>query len=189
MPHTIVIFGASGDLTSRKLVPALYNLMRTGALPEQTRIVGFSRTPMSDDDWRASLRDTTAKHCDCGPLDDESWGRFAATIHYQPGDIGVSADIGRLEARLREIEAGADADRVYYLATAPQFYEAVVSALGDHGMAAQDRGARRVVVEKPFGTDLATAQAINAHIHTVFRESQVFRIDHYLGKEIGRAHV
>jgi len=183
MPNTIVIFGASGDLTSRKLVPALYNLMRAGSLPEQTRIVGFSRTPLSDADWRASLRETTAKHCDCGPLDEDSWGRFAAAIHYQPGDIGVADDIGRLEARLRELEGGGDSDRVYYLATAPQFYEPVVSALGAHGMASQDRGARRIVVEKPFGTDLATAQAINAHIHTVFRESQVFRIDHYLGKE------
>jgi len=183
MPNTIVIFGASGDLTSRKLVPALYNLMRAGSLPEQTRIVGFSRTPLSDADWRASLRETTAKHCDCGPLDEDSWGRFAAAIHYQPGDIGVADDIGRLEARLRELEGGGDSDRVYYLATAPQFYEPVVFALGAHGMASQDRGARRIVVEKPFGTDLATAQAINAHIHTVFRESQVFRIDHYLGKE------
>ena len=183
MPHTIVIFGASGDLTSRKLVPALYNLMRAGDLPEQTRIVGFSRTPMTDDAWRASLRETTAKHCDCGPLDDESWNRFAAGIHYQPGDIGELPDFGRLEARLQALEGDAGADRVYYLATAPQFYEPVVSALGEHGMAAQDRGARRIVVEKPFGTDLATAQALNAHIHTVFRESQVFRIDHYLGKE------
>ena len=183
MPHTIVIFGASGDLTSRKLVPAIYNLMRGGSLPADTRIVGFSRTPMSDAEWRASLRDTTAKHCNCGPLDDDSWQRFAASIHYQSGDIGVSADIGRLETRLRELEGGGDADRIYYLATAPQFYEPVISALGEHGMATQDRGARRIVVEKPFGTDQATAHALNAHIHTVFRESQVFRIDHYLGKE------
>ena len=146
MPHTIVIFGASGDLTSRKLVPALYNLMRAGSLPEPTRIVGFSRTLMTDAEWRSSLRETTAKHCDCGPLDDESWNRFAAAIHYQPGDIGVSADIGRLEARLRDLEGDDGADRVYYLATAPQFYEPVVAALGEHGMAAQDRGARRIVV-------------------------------------------
>ncbi|MFM8734131.1 MAG: glucose-6-phosphate dehydrogenase [Pirellulales bacterium] len=183
MPHTIVIFGASGDLTSRKLVPALYNLMRAGSLPPQTRIVGFSRTPMTDDQWRASLREWTAKFAGDAPLDEAAWQAFAAGVHYQPGDIGKPDDVGRLETRLREIERQADADRVYYLATAPQFYEPVVSSLGAHGMAAQTRGARRIVVEKPFGTDLATAQALNAHIHTVFRESQVFRIDHYLGKE------
>jgi len=183
MPHTIVIFGASGDLTSRKLVPALYNLMRSGALPDHTRIVGFSRTPMTDDEWRTSLRETTAKHCDCGPLDEPSWQTFAATIHYQPGDIGRPEDFAVLETRLRQLEGGGEADRVYYLATAPQFYEPVVSSLGAHGMAVQDHGARRIVVEKPFGTDLTTAQSLNAHIHTVFRESQVFRIDHYLGKE------
>ena len=80
MSHTIVIFGASGDLTSRKLVPALYNLMRAGALPADTRIVGFSRTPLSDDEWRASLRESTAKHCDCGPLDEASWRIFSASI-------------------------------------------------------------------------------------------------------------
>ena len=183
MPHTIVIFGASGDLTSRKLVPALYNLMRAGSLPSGTQVVGFSRTPMSDDEWRASLRESTAKHAGDVPLDEASWQLFAATIHYQPGDIERSEDFGLLEARLAELEGTAGADRVYYLATAPQFYGPVVSALGAHDMAAQSRGARRIVVEKPFGTDLATAQSLNAHIHTVFRESQVFRIDHYLGKE------
>ena len=183
MAHTVVIFGASGDLTSRKLVPALYNLMRSESLPPHTRIVGFSRTPMSDDQWRASLRETTARHCDCGPLDDASWTRFAACIHYQPGDIGRPEDFRALEERLTALEGGQESSRVYYLATAPQFYGSIVSSLGGHGMAAETNGPRRIVVEKPFGTDLTTARALNDHLHTVFRERQVFRIDHYLGKE------
>jgi glucose-6-phosphate 1-dehydrogenase len=183
MTHTVVIFGASGDLTSRKLVPALYNLMRSGSLPPDTRIVGFSRTPMTDDQWRASLRETTAKHCDCGPLDDASWSRFSESIHYQPGDIGRPHDFASLEVRLGQLEGGGEASRVYYLATAPQFYAPIVSALGAHDMATETRGPRRIVVEKPFGTDLTTARALNDHLHTVFRERQVFRIDHYLGKE------
>ena len=183
MPHTIVIFGASGDLTSRKLVPALYNLMRAGDLPAHTRILGFSRTPMSDDEWRASLRESTAKHAGGDPLDDASWARFAACVHYQPGDIGSADDFQRLAVRLETLEGAAETVRVYYLATAPQFYESVVAALGAHGMATETHGPRRIVVEKPFGTDLTTARALNAHLHGAFRESQVFRIDHYLGKE------
>jgi len=154
MPYTIVIFGASGDLTSRKLVPALFNLRQSGALPADTRIVGFSRTPLSDAEWRASLRETTAKHCDCGTIDDAAWNAFAATVHYQPGDIGQA-----------------------------EFYPVVVAALGAHGLAAETAGPRRIVVEKPFGTDLATARDLNARLHAVFGEHQVFRIDHYLGKE------
>jgi len=183
MPHTVVIFGASGDLTSRKLVPALYNLLRSGALPADTRIVGFSRTPLSDEEWRASLRETTAKHCGCGPLDDESWRRFAAHIHYQPGDLGRQEDVAALAARIDALENADVSTRVYYLATAPQFYAPAVSMLGRLGMADEARGPRRIVVEKPFGTDLETARELNAHLHTVFRERQVFRIDHYLGKE------
>ncbi|MEI7782622.1 MAG: glucose-6-phosphate dehydrogenase [Planctomycetota bacterium] len=183
MPHTIVIFGASGDLTSRKLVPALYNLMRSGSLPADTRIVGFSRTPLSDDEWRASLRESTAKHAGSGPLDEASWREFAANIFYQPGDIGRAEDFAALDERLAAIEGGGESTRVYYLATAPQFYEPVVTALGGHGMAAETHGPRRIVVEKPFGTDLSTARGLNTHLHAVFHESQVFRIDHYLGKE------
>ena len=183
MQHTVVIFGASGDLTSRKLVPALYNLMRAGTLPADTRIVGLSRTAMTDDAWRASLRESTAEHCGCGPLDEAAWARFAAGIHYQQGDIGRPGDVAKLAARLGTIEGPGPASRVYYLATAPQFYEPVVAALGAHGMADEAGGPRRIVVEKPFGTDLATARALNEHLHRVFRERQVFRIDHYLGKE------
>jgi len=183
MAHTIVIFGASGDLTSRKLVPALYNLKRNGLLPPETRIVGFSRTPMSDDAWRATLRESTAKHAEGDPLDDASWREFAETIHYQPGDISRSEDFQGLADRLRVLEDGAETTRVYYLATAPQFYEPVVAALGSNGMAAEKDGPRRIVVEKPFGTDLVTAKTLNENLHGVFHESQVFRIDHYLGKE------
>ena len=183
MPHTIVIFGASGDLTSRKLVPALYNLQRAGTLPPDTRIVGFSRTPHSDAEWRTSLRDTTAKHAGDGPFDEAAWAEFAATIFYQPGDIGRPDDFAGLADRLAALEGAAPATRVYYLATAPQFYEPVVAALGAQGMADEAVAPRRIVVEKPFGTDLATAQTLNERLHAVFRESQVFRIDHYLGKE------
>ena len=183
MPHTIVIFGASGDLTSRKLVPAIYTLFRSNALPPETRIIGFSRTPMSDDQWRSQLRESTAAHVDGDPLDDASWQAFANCIHYQPGDIGSGEDFRRLAGRLQTLEAGVDATRVYYLATAPQFYGPVVAALGTNGMATETHGPRRIVVEKPFGTDLATAKALNEQLHNVFRESQVYRIDHYLGKE------
>jgi glucose-6-phosphate 1-dehydrogenase len=183
MPHTIVIFGASGDLTSRKLVPALYNLARAGRLPPETRIVGFSRTPYSDAQWRESLRETTARHAGDEPFDEAAWATFAAAIFYQPGDIGEAADVARLAERLATVEGAGESTRVYYLATAPQFYEPVVAALGSLGMADEAVGPRRIVVEKPFGTDLATAHALNERLHAVFRESQVFRIDHYLGKE------
>ena len=135
MPTTIVIFGASGDLTSRKLVPALYNLMRAGTLPAETRIVGFSRTPHSDAEWRASLRESTAQHAGGGPLDEAVWNRFAENCFYQPGDIAQAEDFAGLADRLAAIEGAEPTTRVYYLATAPQFYEPVVAALGGHGMA------------------------------------------------------
>jgi len=183
MSHTSVIFGASGDLTSRKLVPALYNLMCGGLLPADTRIVGFSRTPMSDEAWRASLLETTRKHAGEGLFRDDAWASFAGSIHYQPGDIGNADDLAQLKERLRSLEGDGEATRIYYLATAPQFYGPAVAALGGLGMAAEDRGPRRIVVEKPFGTDLATARELNTQLHAAFHESQVYRIDHYLGKE------
>ena len=183
MQNTIVIFGASGDLTSRKLVPALYNLMRTGALPPATRIVGFSRTAMSDDAWRASLRQTTMQHAGAVPFSEESWDHFATSIFYEPGDIDSFEDVARLKERLFSLEGTRETTRVYYLATAPQFYGPIVSVLRSLGMSDESQGPRRIVVEKPFGTDLATARALNVHLHAAFHESQIYRIDHYLGKE------
>jgi glucose-6-phosphate 1-dehydrogenase len=182
MQNTCVIFGASGDLTSRKLVPALYRLFAKQRLPAETHIVGFSRTPMSHDDWRARLRESTAKFTG-GDFQEDLWRAFARLIHYHSGDIGVAADYEALGRMLGELEAGQPAQRVYYLATAPQFYEPAVVRLGESGLARETDGPRRVVIEKPFGEDLATARALNEVVHRVFRERQVFRIDHYLGKE------
>ena len=182
MPHTIVIFGASGDLTSRKLIPALYNLRRKGRLPEGARIVGFSRTAFSHEEWRAKLRETTEEFA--GELfDPELWEAFAPSIYYQPGDIGEPADFDKLAAYLDELEGGEESTRVYYLSTAPRFYGPAAERLGASGMASEANGPRRVVIEKPFGVDLASAQALNETVHRSFSEHQVYRIDHYLGKE------
>jgi len=182
MSYTLVIFGASGDLTSRKLIPALYGLFRKRRLPEGTRIVGFARTPYSDDQWRGKLTDSTREFAGA-EFDSASWQQFAQSIHYQPGDIGHREDFVALKKRLDELEGSADASRVYYLATAPQFYEPAIEQFGATGLADESHGTRRIVIEKPFGTDLATAKRLNEEVHKVFSEQQVYRIDHYLGKE------
>lgn len=182
MAHTVVIFGASGDLTSRKLIPALYELCRKRRLPPDTRIVGFSRTEFSDEAWREKLAETTRRFVG-ERFHTSVWDTFAPTISYHPGDIGRAEDFQSLAARLANLEAGQPATRVYYLATAPQFYEPAITQLGAAALAEESQGARRVVVEKPFGSDLPSAKRLNQFIHSVFREPQVYRIDHYLGKE------
>jgi len=182
MPASIVIFGASGDLTSRKLVPSLYQLFRKKRLPNPTRIVGFSRSPFTHEQWRASLRESTAKFLG-KDFDPKIWDEFAAQIYYHAGDIGEANDFSQLGKFLDDLEAGNQTTRIYYLATAPRFYEPAVTQLGANGLADESHGPRRIVVEKPFGTDQASARRLNEHIHRVFRESQVYRIDHYLGKE------
>jgi glucose-6-phosphate 1-dehydrogenase len=181
--HTIAIFGASGDLTSRKLIPALYSLYRKKRLPEPTRVVGFSRTPLSDEQWRGKLAETTAQFAG-GEFTSESWQAFAQSIHYQPGDIGQPGDFTALAARIESFEKGSSqCTRLYYLATAPEFYGPAIKHLGAAGLAAENGGRRRVVIEKPFGTDRESARQLNDAVHHVFREDQVYRIDHYLGKE------
>ena len=182
MAHTIVIFGASGDLTSRKLIPALYELFCKGRLPEPTRIVGTSRTEFSHDTWREQLAESTAKFVG-ERFDRESWQKFAPTIFYVPGDIGDGDSFGHLRSFLDEMEGEEPATRVYYLSTAPRFYEPAVAHLGAAGMVDEARAPRRIVIEKPFGTDLASARRLNQAVHEVFEEHQVYRIDHYLGKE------
>jgi glucose-6-phosphate 1-dehydrogenase len=182
MPHTFIIFGASGDLTQRKLVPSLYQLFRKGRLPKDTRIVGFSRTKFTHDAWRSELAESTAKFAG-NDFDAAVWDKFSQHIYYHPGDIGEAADIESLSRLLRELENAENSTRIYYLATAPQFYEPVIEQLGRSGLADEDGGPRRVIIEKPFGTDLASARRLNGAVHAVFSERQVYRIDHYLGKE------
>ena len=182
MAHTIVIFGASGDLTSRKLVPALYELFRKQRLPPETRILGMARTTFSDDEWRKSLHDTTKEFAG-EEFQEPVWNAFAPWLHYQPGDITEPSTYAALAKRLDQLEGSSTSTRVYYLATAPTFYEPVAEQLGASGLADQSRGVRRIVIEKPFGVDRISARKLTESLHQVFGEQQIYRIDHYLGKE------
>lgn len=182
MAHTFVIFGASGDLTSRKLIPALYQLSRKKRLPADTRIVGFSRTEYTHEAWRAELAEPVAKFAGAD-FKPELWAEFSQHIFYQAGDISHPDDFDRLATFLNELEKDPESTRIYYLATAPQFYEPAIEQLGRSGLAKENSCRRRVIIEKPFGTDLASAEKLNAVVHAVFDEKQVYRIDHYLGKE------
>ena len=181
MTQTLVIFGASGDLTSRKLIPALFRLHQRQRLPRETRIVGFSRTAQSHESWRNELRQSTATY-DGNDFDPKAWEEFASNIYYQPGDIQNGEDFRRLSHLLDELESG-PATRLYYLSTIPALYPLAIEQLGAAGLASDSQGPRRVVIEKPFGTDLESARALNQTVHKVFAERQVYRIDHYLGKE------
>ncbi len=180
---TIVIFGASGDLTERKLLPALFGNFRKGRLPEQTRIVGVSRSRLTDAEFREKLRTGIRSHAS-DVFDEDDWSRFSQRIHYRAGDVGTPESYVALESFIATI-APADDNRLYYLSIAPDLYPIAVRALGDAGMAREkaDGGHRRIVVEKPFGRDLESAGALNRALHDVFDEAQVYRIDHYLGKE------
>src|SRR5512137_46824 len=177
----IVIFGSSGDLTWRKLVPALYNNFKKGRLSVCANILGFARRPMTDAAFQAHLQEGVIQFSE-DTYDAIVWKDFARRLHYFQGDLGVPEDFPRLETFLNKLESGLS-NRLYYLATSPEYYPLVVSELGAAGMASHPECWRRIVIEKPFGRDLESAGELNKAIHTVFDESQVYRIDHYLGKE------
>jgi glucose-6-phosphate 1-dehydrogenase len=179
---TIVIFGASGDLTSRKLIPALYNNFKKKRLPERINVVGFARRPYNDDTFQSLLREGVLKFCE-ESFDATIWAQFSSRLHYFQGNLEIMADFPRLENSLQAMEEG-PANRLYYLATAPEHYANVVNELGAANMAKQSTDTwRRIIIEKPFGDNLASAEELNRVVHSVFLESQVYRIDHYLGKE------
>ncbi len=185
LPTTIVIFGASGDLTQRKLVPALYSQFCKDRLPEAFHIVGNSRTEYSDEEFRERLREGVEEYASQG-FDDDAWQKFSQSIHYVPGSLAELDEMRQLDDKLREYEGQSgqgDANRLYYLSISPKLYSQAVHNLGEAEMVKRGEGWSRLIVEKPFGTDLETAQRLNQDIHAVFDESQVYRIDHYLGKE------
>ena len=182
MSDTIVIFGASGDLTSRKLIPALFQLFLKGRLPEEARIVGVSRSEFTHQKWRDLLSQSTRQYVG-DQFNETAWSEFANRIFYHPGDITSAESFSTLAKLLTEIETTESSSRIYYLSTMPQLYAEAIKQLGAAGLADDRHGSRRVIIEKPFGTDLKTAQRLNESIHDVFREDQIYRIDHYLGKE------
>jgi glucose-6-phosphate 1-dehydrogenase len=182
MTHSVIIFGASGDLTSRKLIPALFSLHQKGRLPKDTRVIGVSRTKFSSEDWRKELTTSTQKFAG-KDFDGSAWQTFVKNIFFHSGNIDQPNDFNALGKFLSDLEGGPGATRVYYLATAPSLYQTAIANLGAAGLSNEAQGVRRIVIEKPFGTDLKSAQELNRAVHKVFAEKQVYRIDHYLGKE------
>ncbi|NKQ36801.1 MAG: glucose-6-phosphate dehydrogenase [Chloroflexi bacterium] len=180
-PTTIVIFGASGDLTRRKLIPALFNSYIKGRMPASFIIAGFARRPWDDDHFRQVLYEGMIAY-DPDAYDAAKWGAFCDAIHYFQGNLDVPEDFANLGPYLTQLENG-PANRVYYMAVAPRFFIPIVENLGGADMVREGEGWRRVVVEKPFGHDLASAHALNKALHGVLQEDQIYRIDHYLGKE------
>jgi glucose-6-phosphate 1-dehydrogenase len=179
----LVIFGASGDLTKRKLLPALFHLEQSGLLPERFAIVGVARRPLGDEfaaDMRAGIIEFGGVDAGETKLD-----QFASKISYFPLRFDVREDYAGLKVELDRIaaEKGIGSVRLFYLATAPEYFAPIVENLGAEGMAQPEQGRAAVVIEKPFGHDLASARELNRQVNAVFREEQVFRIDHYLGKE------
>ncbi len=179
----IVIFGASGDLTRRKLIPALYNLYLKDRMPAHFAIIGVSRSPLSDAEFRAQVQSGVQEFA-AQQYDAHRWAEFAPRISYQAVDLGSAAEMEQLDAYLHQMEGeDGSSNRLYYLAIAPGLYETAVHNLGAANMITENHGWRHVVIEKPFGHDLESAQALNTAVHKVLHEDQLYRIDHYLGKE------
>jgi glucose-6-phosphate 1-dehydrogenase len=183
-PTTLVIFGGTGDLAKRKLLPAIYNLAHEGSLPERFNLIGSSRSDMSDDEFRELARESIRQFSRREPSE-EVLGKLLERVRYVPGSFDDDTVYERLSEYAKEWdeEAGIPFNRVYYLSTAPAFFSVIVGKLGEHGLDKHEGSDVRVVIEKPIGTNLAEARELNRAVLGVLDESQAFRIDHYLGKE------
>jgi glucose-6-phosphate 1-dehydrogenase len=183
-PSTTVIFGASGDLTRRKLVPALHSLGCEGFLPDVSQVLGVARSPMSDDAFRDRLYEGTVEYARLKPNICELWAEAEHRLGYLAGSYDDPDTYRRLSQRLARLDAdeGTGGNHLFYLATPPTLYPVIIEHLGKAGLN-QSEGWTRIIIEKPFGRDLKSAHKLNEQVHAVFSENQVYRIDHYLGKE------
>ncbi len=187
LPHAdacvVVIFGATGDLTKHKLMPALFDLMNQGCL-EKVHILGIGRNPMPEDEFRKNVREGLDASETIEPFDEQKWRDFAERVHYVHGELEDDGTYQMIGTRLEELaNSGASRNHLFYLATPPSLFAAIVKGLGKADLAKEDQQWTRIVVEKPFGRDLESAKALNATIREVFEERQIYRIDHYLGKD------
>jgi len=186
-PCTIVLFGAAGDLTKRMLMPAMWNLRLEDILPTNFGIIGFSRTPRSNDDFRADMKAAVDQFSRSGPAKDPLWSNFAQHLTYVSGDFSDRGAYKKLRATLdaNDKQLGTVGNRLFYLSTPPAVFATIIQQLSDAGLGPKDQaeGWSRIVIEKPFGTDLDSARALQAEVSKVFEERQTYRIDHYLGKE------
>ncbi|HSW46023.1 MAG TPA: glucose-6-phosphate dehydrogenase [Phycisphaerae bacterium] len=186
-PCCVVLFGATGDLVQRKLLPALYNLARQGLLPGGFTAVGAARREISDEQFRKDANAAVQEHSRHQPVMPESWDDFARSLVYQRVRFDEPADYAALAGRLKDLSARrmTNGNCLFYLATAPEFFDTIAGHLRQAGLVAAPGGKlwTRLVVEKPFGHDLASATELNGRLQAVFNESRIFRIDHYLGKE------
>jgi glucose-6-phosphate 1-dehydrogenase len=183
----LVIFGASGDLTKRKLVPALWSMFQGRVLPEPFAVIGVARSEMSNEQFRARMRETITEFARIQPPSQKVWDRFAQALFYyagDPADPALHAGLGDYLRRVEQ-ERGIGGNRLFYCATPPSLYPSLVKRLGEAGLNRPPEGGGwvRIVIEKPFGRDLASSRALNQVVASVFTEDQVYRIDHYLGKE------
>lgn len=186
-PCAVVLFGASGDLAKRKVIPAMYDLAQHDSLGERYAIIGFSRTPMTDESFRTTIGEAAKTISEVGPIEPAKWNAFASNLYYSAGEYGDQNSYAQLAKRLAEIDAEKKlgGNRLFYLSTPPEVYPHIVEQLGRAGLArpANANSWVRIIIEKPFGRDLATARELNKIVLNVFEEKQVYRIDHYLGKD------
>jgi glucose-6-phosphate 1-dehydrogenase len=183
-PTTLVIFGGTGDLAHRKLLPAIYNLAHEGALPERFNLIAVSRSEMDNDEYRKAARESIEEHSR-RPPDPQVLEKLLEQVRYVAGTFDEEAVFAHLTEELAKFdeEAGIPFNRIFYLSTAPSFFSLIVKMLGEHGLDRHEDADVRVVIEKPFGTRLDEAKELNREVLSVLDESQVYRIDHYLGKE------